>query len=63
MKKLMIGLSGLLASGPLLAHVGEHSDETLFSVILHLIAEHPLPLMLLAGALGVIAFARLQKNQ
>ncbi|MBV2121494.1 MAG: hypothetical protein KUF74_08570 [Candidatus Thiodiazotropha sp. (ex Ctena orbiculata)] len=59
MKKLLIGTSGLLASGPLLAHVGEHSEESFFSIILHLIAEHPLPLILVAGIVGVVTVKRL----
>ncbi|MCG8486480.1 MAG: hypothetical protein MI756_03345 [Chromatiales bacterium] len=62
MKKLLIGLSGLLASGPLLAHVGEHGEETLFSIILHLIAEHPLPLMLVAGIVGAMTVSRLLRD-
>ena len=62
MKKLLIGLSGLLASSPLLAHVGEHSEETLFSIILHLIAEHPLPLMLVAGIVGAMTVSRLLRD-
>ncbi len=62
MKKLMIGLSGLVASGPLSAHIGEHGDTTLFSTILHLISEHPLPLILVAGVLGAASIARLLRD-
>ncbi|MES9860874.1 MAG: hypothetical protein ABW157_17870 [Candidatus Thiodiazotropha sp. LLP2] len=62
MKKVMIGLSGLLTSGPLLAHVGEHSDTEFISVVLHLMSEHPLPLLLVGVVLGGMAITRLLRN-
>ncbi|MES9955065.1 MAG: hypothetical protein ABW104_19695 [Candidatus Thiodiazotropha sp. 6PLUC2] len=62
MKKAMIGLSGLLVSGPLLAHVGEHSDAEFISVILHLMSEHPLPLLLIGAVLGGLTVTRLLRS-
>jgi hypothetical protein len=62
MKKVMMGLSGVMVSGPLLAHAGEHSDAAFFTLVLHLMTEHPLPLMMIAGVLGFMTLTRLRKN-
>lgn len=62
MKKAMIGLTGLLATGPLLAHVGEHSDAAFLSVILHLMTEHPLPLLVLGAVLGGLTISRMLRS-
>ncbi|MEJ2622099.1 MAG: hypothetical protein P8163_18145 [Candidatus Thiodiazotropha sp.] len=62
MRKVLIGLSGLMTSGPLLAHAGEHSDMAFLSVMLHLMTEHPLPMMMIAGVLGFVTLTRLRKN-
>lgn len=59
MKRMILGLSGLLVSGPLLAHVGEHTHTAWFSVVTHLLSEHGLSLLLfLAVVLGGLAFRR-----
>ncbi|MCU7918858.1 MAG: hypothetical protein KZQ88_17690 [Candidatus Thiodiazotropha sp. (ex Dulcina madagascariensis)] len=55
MKSIMTGLSGLtglLASSPLLAHVGEHAQAGWLSGVVHLLAEHGyLLLAIVAGGL------------
>ena len=59
MKNIMVGLGGLSVSGPLLAHVGEHSHAEWFSVLIHLLSEHALPLLLLAAVLGGLVIRQL----
>ena len=59
MKSVMMGLSGLLVSAPLLAHVGEHHQTGWFSAVTHLLSEHGFQLFLLLGVvLGVLALRR-----
>lgn len=62
MKKVMVGLTGVLASGPLLAHVGGHSDAEFFAVILHLMSEHSLPLLMVGMVIGGVTITRLLKS-
>ncbi|MCU7846311.1 MAG: hypothetical protein KZQ93_20950 [Candidatus Thiodiazotropha sp. (ex Monitilora ramsayi)] len=59
MKRVMMGLIGLLMSGPLMAHVGEHHQTGWFSVVTHLLSEHGFQLfLLLAVVLGALALRR-----
>jgi uncharacterized membrane protein YraQ (UPF0718 family) len=52
MKKLMMGLTGLLISAPLLAHMGDHNHSNWLAIAIHLISEHALPLLLVGIVLG-----------
>ncbi|MCU7893416.1 MAG: hypothetical protein KZQ78_18280 [Candidatus Thiodiazotropha sp. (ex Ustalcina ferruginea)] len=58
MKRMILGLSGLLVSGPVLAHVGEHTHTEWASVVTHLLSEHGYLLLLLAAVLVGLAFRR-----
>jgi hypothetical protein len=62
MKKVMVGLTGVLVSGPLLAHVGEHNDAEFFSVILHLMSEHSLPMLVVGMVIGGVTITRLLRS-
>ncbi|MCU7931899.1 MAG: hypothetical protein KZQ90_13945 [Candidatus Thiodiazotropha sp. (ex Codakia rugifera)] len=62
MKNIVMGLSGLtglLASCSLLAHVGDHTQTGWFSAIVHLLAEHGYLLALLSAVMGILALKRL----
>lgn len=59
MKRVILGLSGLLVSGSLMAHVGEHNHVEWFSVVTHLLTEHGFQLLLLlAVVLGGLLLRR-----
>jgi uncharacterized membrane protein YraQ (UPF0718 family) len=60
MKKLMVGLSSLLVSAPLLAHVGDHNHSKWLEIAMHLISEHALPLLLVGVVLGGLIIKRMK---
>ncbi|OOZ35989.1 hypothetical protein [Solemya velesiana gill symbiont] len=54
----LIAMTGLLASGSAMAHVGAHGGEGFLAGVLHMLGDHGYLLGLAALAIGAVVFKR-----